>query len=337
MPRPPLRFSDLTPESDTNLRRSRSVEYETPSHEHGHGRRHRSHSRGVDHQMQLSAQKSHGRSSRKPEPQDSYFSSHHQRSLSASSSSSVDEDDRQAHRSRSSATGHPTHRHRTHSPSRSRSRSRSVDKSSHQQRSGSRHRPSPPNREPSNSHPAVYGQDRRDPRYRKDRDFRDSKIAAYHPPSSSRPGRVRRREHRHPDHRHRDHRRRDDSSDSSDSSSDDESEKHGNGQSRSDILMGAARVAFEAGALAAYKMRGDDRPWVGPKGTKVVATAIGAAAVDTFMEMRHPDRKGGIRHTVMRQATPLLLNLALRPAGRKATAVRPAMRRKGTSLFGRRR
>lgn len=101
--------------------------------------------------------------------------------------------------------------------------------------------------------------------------------------------------------------------------------------------MGAARVAFEAGALAAYKMRGDDRPWVGPKGTKVVATAIGAAAVDTFMEMRHPDRKGGIRHTVMRQATPLLLNLALRPAGRKATAVRPAMRRKGTSLFGRRR
>ncbi|KAK3390973.1 hypothetical protein B0H63DRAFT_520173 [Podospora didyma] len=268
------------------------------------------------------------------------------RSPSVSSSSSSSEEDghgRHTHRTRSSKPhrGQSTASRRCTQPEEdnavvhTRDRSRSADTgSSHQvalePRSASRHRPSTrpsgASREPSYSHPAVYGQDRKDRERERQRD-RDAArerelFRKYYPPSASRtPGgshRVGKRErvsrrsshhHRPQPSRRRDHSSSSSSDDSTPPSSPGEHERKGH-----EIWMGAARVAMEAGAMAALKMRDDDSPWIGTKGAKVVAAALGAAGVETFMEQRHPDRKGGIRHTVMRQATPMLLSLALRPA-----------------------
>jgi hypothetical protein len=83
--------------------------------------------------------------------------------------------------------------------------------------------------------------------------------------------------------------------------------------------MKAARTAFEAGAVAALKLRNDPSPWIGPKGAKIATAAIGAAIVDTFMEQKHPKRKGGMRHTMMRQATQMAIgSLVMKPAMKKA-------------------
>ena len=43
-----------------------------------------------------------------------------------------------------------------------------------------------------------------------------------------------------------------------------------------------ATSAFQAGASAAYKARGDPGPWMGKKGGKVATAALGAALVDTM-------------------------------------------------------
>lgn len=43
-----------------------------------------------------------------------------------------------------------------------------------------------------------------------------------------------------------------------------------------------ATSAFQAGASAAYKARGDPGPWMGKKGTKVATAALGAAIADTL-------------------------------------------------------
>jgi hypothetical protein len=40
---------------------------------------------------------------------------------------------------------------------------------------------------------------------------------------------------------------------------------------------------------------------LGPKGAKVAAAALSAAAVDTYLDQRHPKQKGGLRHVVMRR------------------------------------
>ncbi|KAK0627717.1 hypothetical protein B0T14DRAFT_493755 [Immersiella caudata] len=83
----------------------------------------------------------------------------------------------------------------------------------------------------------------------------------------------------------------------------------------SSIILGASRTALEAGAVAALKLRDDPSPWLGTKGAKVVTAALSAAAVDTFMERRHPDRKGGLRHTVMKQGMQVVIgNLVKKPA-----------------------
>lgn len=66
--------------------------------------------------------------------------------------------------------------------------------------------------------------------------------------------------------------------------------------------------------MAALKLRDDDSPWIGSKGAKVGAAALSAAAVDTFMEQKHPGHKGGLRHTMMRQATQIAIgNLVMKP------------------------
>ncbi|KAK0666675.1 hypothetical protein QBC41DRAFT_325284 [Cercophora samala] len=92
------------------------------------------------------------------------------------------------------------------------------------------------------------------------------------------------------------------------------SSKHHEPHSPVDIIYTAARTAFEAGAMAALKLRNDPSPLMGAKGGKIVAAAVGAAVVDTFIDQRHPKRKGGLRHTVMRQATQMAIGNLVMPA-----------------------
>lgn len=81
--------------------------------------------------------------------------------------------------------------------------------------------------------------------------------------------------------------------------------------------MGAARAALQAGAMAAAKLSDDPSPWMGKKGTKVLTTALGAAMVDTFIEQRKPEMKGGMRHGLAKQvATFALGNLVTKPAAK---------------------
>lgn len=66
----------------------------------------------------------------------------------------------------------------------------------------------------------------------------------------------------------------------------------------------AARVALQAGAQAAYKLRDDPSPWVGPKGVRVASAALGAGIVDGIVGNKHSKmRRGGMRHQAMREAT----------------------------------
>lgn len=82
----------------------------------------------------------------------------------------------------------------------------------------------------------------------------------------------------------------------------------------SDMLLSAGRTAFTAGAMAALKLKDDPTPWMGAKGAKVVAAGLSAACVDTFMESKHPKRKGGLAHTMLRQATNFAIGgLVVRP------------------------
>lgn len=82
----------------------------------------------------------------------------------------------------------------------------------------------------------------------------------------------------------------------------------------SDLLLSAGRTAFTAGAMAALKLKDDPTPWMGAKGAKVVAAGLSAACVDTFMESKHPKRKGGLAHTMLRQATNFAIGgLVVRP------------------------
>jgi len=100
---------------------------------------------------------------------------------------------------------------------------------------------------------------------------------------------------------------------------------------RSDILLSAGRTAFEAGAMAALKLRADPTPWLGTKGAKVVAAGLSAACVDTFMERKHPKRKGGLAHTALRQATNLAIGgLVVRPVekGKVKIPQPPSVRRR---------
>ncbi|KAK0629921.1 hypothetical protein B0T17DRAFT_203765 [Bombardia bombarda] len=96
---------------------------------------------------------------------------------------------------------------------------------------------------------------------------------------------------------------------------------HPDKKSNGDIFMRAMQTAAEAGAMAALKLRSDPSPWIGAKGTKVAAAALGAAMVDTYMEQKHPEQKGGMRHNMMRQATQLAIGkLVVKPVVNKASS-----------------
>lgn len=47
----------------------------------------------------------------------------------------------------------------------------------------------------------------------------------------------------------------------------------------------AARAALQAGGVAAYRVRKEPGGWAGPKGAKVATAALGAAAMDAFVDV----------------------------------------------------
>lgn len=46
----------------------------------------------------------------------------------------------------------------------------------------------------------------------------------------------------------------------------------------------AARAALEAGGLTAFRLRKDPGSWTGEKGAKIATAALGAAAIDAFID-----------------------------------------------------
>ncbi|KAK4042797.1 hypothetical protein C8A01DRAFT_33047, partial [Parachaetomium inaequale] len=59
--------------------------------------------------------------------------------------------------------------------------------------------------------------------------------------------------------------------------------------------------------MAALRLRNEPSPWLGAKGGQIAAAALGAAVVDTFVARRVPMRKGGLRHSVARQAAQAVI------------------------------
>lgn len=83
------------------------------------------------------------------------------------------------------------------------------------------------------------------------------------------------------------------------------------------VWLGAARIAMQAGAVAAMKVRGDPGPWIGPKGASVATAALGAAMVDTLVEHRIPAAKGGMRHAVAKGVAQSALGNLVPKGGRR--------------------
>ncbi|KAI0424253.1 hypothetical protein F5Y09DRAFT_324908 [Xylaria sp. FL1042] len=57
----------------------------------------------------------------------------------------------------------------------------------------------------------------------------------------------------------------------------------------------AARAALEAGGLTAFRLRKQPGSWTGDKAAKVATAAIGAAAMDAFMDQDPRGAKGGMK------------------------------------------
>lgn len=55
----------------------------------------------------------------------------------------------------------------------------------------------------------------------------------------------------------------------------------------------AARAALEAGGVAAFRLRNDPGAWAGEKGAKVATAALGAAAIDAFIDKDPRRTRGG--------------------------------------------
>lgn len=73
----------------------------------------------------------------------------------------------------------------------------------------------------------------------------------------------------------------------------------------------AAKVAMQAGTVAAIKVGSDSVPWP-VKGTKIASAALGAAVVDHVLK---PKKKGGIKYTAMRHLAEVAVgNLVVGPA-----------------------
>lgn len=77
----------------------------------------------------------------------------------------------------------------------------------------------------------------------------------------------------------------------------------------------AAKVAMQAGTVAAIKVGSDSVPW-SVKGTKIASAALGAAVVDHVLK---PKKKGGVKYAAMRHLAEVAVgNLVVGPALGKA-------------------
>lgn len=54
----------------------------------------------------------------------------------------------------------------------------------------------------------------------------------------------------------------------------------------------AARAALEAGGATALRLRNQPGSWTGDKGAKIATAALGAAAIDAFIDTRGGRKKG---------------------------------------------
>jgi hypothetical protein len=57
----------------------------------------------------------------------------------------------------------------------------------------------------------------------------------------------------------------------------------------------AARAALEAGGVTAFRLRKEPGSWAGPKGARVASAALGAAAIDAFIDKDPRRGQGGIK------------------------------------------
>ncbi|KAI1422511.1 hypothetical protein F5Y12DRAFT_613065 [Xylaria sp. FL1777] len=68
----------------------------------------------------------------------------------------------------------------------------------------------------------------------------------------------------------------------------------------------AARAALEAGGLTAFRLRKQPGSWTGDKAAKVATAAIGAAAMDAFMDQDPRGAKGGVKGMAENAITSLI-------------------------------
>jgi hypothetical protein len=81
--------------------------------------------------------------------------------------------------------------------------------------------------------------------------------------------------------------------------------------SKTAIIGDAARCAAEAGAMMALRIRHEPGPWTGSKGVKVASAMLGAAVIDTYMDRKHPRKKGGMRHMAVRNLAQAALSTVI--------------------------
>ena len=79
---------------------------------------------------------------------------------------------------------------------------------------------------------------------------------------------------------------------------------------------------MKAGASAAYDLRNDSSPWIGPKGIKVATAAIGAAIVDGFGQEKDQARSEGTKHDAIKRMGEAALRHIVDSAGLRSSRSR---------------
>ncbi|KAH9905045.1 hypothetical protein F4778DRAFT_55391 [Xylariomycetidae sp. FL2044] len=88
----------------------------------------------------------------------------------------------------------------------------------------------------------------------------------------------------------------------------------------------AARAALEAGGVTAFRLRKEPGSWTGDKGAKIATAALGAAAIDAFIDKdpRHAKSTGGMKGMA---ENALSAALASKLMGFKGSSTRKEQRR----------
>ena len=89
----------------------------------------------------------------------------------------------------------------------------------------------------------------------------------------------------------------------------------------------AARAAIEAGGLTAFRLRKQPGSWTGDKAVKVATAALGAAAMDAFMDQDPRGTRGGVKGMADSAISGLIASQIMGKAG--------GGRRKSRGRFGR--